>query len=517
MPGLDASDVPGAPRRAVVAVCIATAVVGVNATAIGVATRGIADELHASLRDLEWIMSAYLVAAAAFALIGGRMGDVVGRTRTFMMGCGVFVGGCLLAAVAPGTAVLIGARAVQGVGAALVMPASIEVVASHPSSRGPNAGFRARGVVYASAFGIGPLIGGVLTDTASWRAVFWCELVGLLVAIVFAFPLLRATSRLPRPPTRDFLGGALAAIVVFLGVLIASRGNAWGWSLWPTGVLVVLTLALGTVLVWVEVDADHPLIHGWLFRDRTVMGANVATLGASIGMLGLIYFFDVFAQSSVVFESTAVGVAVALIPFTLSIIAFALVAGFLARRLGFRGPVILGLGLSVIGFAWLASVTVGTTEVELLAPLALCGVGAGIANAGLTTPAVMTNRRRIDEAAGLVSLTRFLGSAIAVAIGTASFLSVAVGPPGRGTPADPADTALGGSAYQQAVATLRVDLRRPFEAATREATVHAFASTMRLAAIALAVLMVVSALLLAGAAPEDDDVLVAPETTDPRR
>jgi MFS transporter, DHA2 family, methylenomycin A resistance protein len=509
MPTHGAGDPSEASRRTILAVCIAMAVVGVNATAIGVATRGIEDELRASLRELEWIMGAYLVAAAAFALIGGRMGDVVGRTRTFMIGCGIFVGGCLLAALAPGTAVLIVARAVQGFGAALIMPASIEVVASHPSRRGPNAGFRARGVVYASAFGIGPLIGGVLTDTVSWRAVFWCELVGLFAAIVVAFPLLRATSRLPRPPTRDFLGGALAAIIVFLVVLIASRGNAWGWSLWPTGVLVVLTLTLGAVLVWVETHAEHPLIHGWLLRDRTVMGANVATLGASIGMLGLIYFFNVFAQSSVVFESTAIGVAFALIPFTLSIIVFALVAGSLARRLGFRGPVIVGLGLSVIGFAWLATITVGTTEVELLVPLALCGVGAGIANAGLTTPAVMTHSRRIDEAAGLVSLTRFLGSAIAIAIGTASFLAVAISPPGRGAATDPAATALGGSAYAQAVATLRVDLRRPFEAATREATVHAFTNTMRLAAVTLTVLMFISAVLLAHSNPDDGQA--APE------
>ncbi|MGZ8763178.1 MAG: MFS transporter, partial [Acidimicrobiia bacterium] len=372
---------------------------------------------------------------------------------------------------------------------------------------GERKGFRARGVVYASAFGIGPLIGGVLTDTVSWRAVFWGELVLLLVATGVALPLLRATSRLPKAPTRDFLGATLAAVIVFLFVLLASRGREWGWVLWPTGGVVLLTLVLGAWLVRVETRTEHPLVHGSLLRDRTVMGANVATLGASIGMLGLIYFFNVFAQSALVFDSTALGVAFALVPFTVSIIMFALVAGRLSRRLGFRGPVIVGLGLCVVGFAWLATITVGATEADLVIPLALCGVGAGIANAGLTAPAVLTERRRLDEAAGLVSLTRFVGSAIAIAIGTATFLSVAIGAPGSGAAvgnADPAATTLGGSAYQRAVAALRTDLRRPFEAATREATVHAFTSTMRLAAITLAVLLVISAVLLARGTPAVD-------------
>ena len=493
-------------RHAVVAVCVAVAVVGVNTTAIGVATRGIADELDVSLRELEWIVGAYLVTAAAFVLVGGRMGDVVGRARTFMVGCGVFVVGCVLAAVAPGATVLIVARAIQGVGAALVMPASIEVVAAYAPLSGPRAGFRTRGIVYASAFGIGPLIGGVLTDNVSWRAVFWLELALLLIAMGVALPLLRAASQLPKAPTRDFLGATLVAIVVFLLVFLASRGRTWGWTLWPTAVIVVLTLVLGAWAVRVEARAEHPLIHRGLLRDRLVIGANVATLGASIGMLGLVYFFSVFAQSALVFNSTALGVAFALLPFTLSIVGFAFIAGFLSRRFGVSGPVIGGLGLSVIGFAWLGITTAGTAETQLVMPLVLCGVGAGVANAGLTTPAVMTNRRRIDEAAGLVSLTRFVGSAIAIAIGTATYL--AVGSPatevtsGRG---DLAATVLGGSAYRRAVATLRNDLRRPFEAATRSSTVHAFASTMRITAIILAVLTVISAVLLIAPRRKGDD------------
>src|SRR4051812_15410946 len=143
---------PTRSRHALAAVCIAVAVVGVNSTAVGVATRGIADELHVSLTALEWIMSAYLVTAAAFSLGGGRLGDAIGRSRTLLIGIAVMIGGSILAALAAGSVVLILGRAVQGLGAALILPSSIEVIAAHSAAAGPSSGFRARGVVYATAF-----------------------------------------------------------------------------------------------------------------------------------------------------------------------------------------------------------------------------------------------------------------------------------------------------------------------------------------------------------------------------
>jgi MFS family permease len=489
------------PRHALWAVCVAMAVVGVNTTAVGVATRGIADGLGATIGQLEWIMGAYLITAAAFALTGGRMGDVVGRARTLLIGIVVMIGGSALAGVAPGAGVLIAGRAVQGIGAALIMPASIEVLAAHAPPTGARAGFRARGVAYAVAFGVGPLLGGVLTDGVSWRAVFGGEVLVLSVAAYLSLPLLRATSWFPRVPTRDFLGAGLAAALVFAVVLGASRSRVWGWWSWPMAALAVLVAGLGAWLVRVESRTVHPLLHRGLLRDRGVLGANVATLAASIGMVGLIYFFGLFALSASTFDSTPLAVAFSLVPFTLSVVAFSLIARFLARHLGLVAPVLVGLGLSVLGFALLSRVTTATTEAQLVVPLILCGVGAGIANAGLIVPAVMTDLRRVDEAAGLLSLTRYLGSALAIALGTASYLTVAV----AGTPATGGESAeagaVGGAAYARAVATLRADLRRPFEEAARSHTVEAFAATMRLAAVVVAVLAFASALLLSSRRP----------------
>src|SRR3954469_19504471 len=140
---------------------------GLNTTAVGVATRGIADDLGVSLDELGWIMGSYLIVAASFALIGGRLGDVIGRVRTYVIGLAIFGIGCAIAAVAPSSSVLIVGRSVQGLGAAFVMPATIELVVAFAGARGPSPGFQARGVVYACSFGVGPLIGGLLTDYVS--------------------------------------------------------------------------------------------------------------------------------------------------------------------------------------------------------------------------------------------------------------------------------------------------------------------------------------------------------------
>jgi MFS family permease len=487
-------------QPSLVAVCIAMAVVGLSTTAVGVATRGIADEIDVSLRTLSWIVGGYLVAAATFALLGGRLGDVVGRTRTFLLGTAVFAAGALLAALSWGSGVLIAARIVQGVGAALVLPATIEIVAAHPPPGGASSGFRMRGLIYAVSFGIGPLVGGVLTDEISWRAIFWLELALLVIAAVLTIPLLRDPSDLPRPPTRDVAGAVLSSTVVLVLIGVAYGIDSWGWRSWLTLGSVLVLAVLVTALVRVEARAEDPMLHPGLWRNRLVVGANVATIAASIGMLGLIYFFGLFAQSAAGFDSPAAGVAAALVPFTLSIIIFVRFAELLARRLGTWGPVLTGLGLAVLGFAWLSTTTAGTTEAQLIAPLALCGVGAGIANGGLTGVAVLTEGRdRLDEAAGLLSLSRFVGSALAIAIGTSTYLSVAAArlplDPAAGTPS--ADqVAVGGSAFKDAVAQLRQDLRAPFEAAARSRTAEAFASTMRIAAVVVLVLTLLSVWLL---------------------
>ena len=344
---------PWRSRRCLIAVGLAVSMVGINTTVLGVATRGIANDLGVSLTTLTWIVGGYLLAAASFSLIGGRAGDVFGRSRTFVLGVMVFASGSLVAAVAPTSNVLIVGRIIEGLGAALVMPASIEVLAAYLPVGHTHRGFRWRGVIYASSFGIGPLVGGVLTDYVSWRAIFWLEVIVLLAAAALAGPLVRVDSHLPKAPTRDLRGAAISSLLIAVVVGGAFRASTWGLVSIEVAVCIVVALGLGAALWWVEAHTAHPLVHRNLIGNRLVAGANVATIVASIGMIGLVYFFNLFAQSAATFNSTVLAIATALVPFGVSMLLFAHLADALSRRLGYRGPVMAGLGLTVVGFSWL--------------------------------------------------------------------------------------------------------------------------------------------------------------------
>ncbi len=399
----------------------------------------------------------------------------------------------------PDAELLIVARAVQGVGAALALPAGIEVIAAFSSDRAASRAFSLRGVTYACSFAIGPLVGGLLTDYLSWRLIFVLAALLAAGAIIVGLPLLHHMGRGGRRPTRDWRGAVLVSGASFLFVLAAERSRVWGVESWMFWLTVLLGVALVGGFVAVERSTDHPLIHPALLRDRLVAGANIATFGAALGMVGLLYFFNVFAQSAAQFDATVLAVLMALAPFIISMIAFAQLSHWLAKRLGFRGPVMVGMGLMVVGFALLGRTTAGSTRADLALPLVLCGVGAGIANAGLIGPAVLgLPRGRLNEAAGIVSFTRFLGSAFALALGTSAYLAATGSPAAISTTIDPdaSPMRLGGDAFRAALAQLDNDLQGPFLAAVREDTAAAFASTMQLTAVVLCVVWVVSAFLL---------------------
>ena len=491
-------------RPAVLSVTLSSGLVGFTTTAVSVGTRGMAVDLSLSTVQLGWVVNAYLVAAAAFVLVGGRLGDVIGRVRTYDIGIGIFAVSSLVGALAPGFWVLLAARLGQGLGAALILPSSIEVVAEYCRRGDEGDGFRWRGLAYASSFAIGPLVGGVLTDWYSWRWIFVIDVTLAVVAGLIVSPLRNHPGRGTHRPTGDVVGAALVAVLVALVVLLAERVATWELGSWRTLVTVAVCAVLVILLVRHARRAAHPLLHPFIVRDHAVLGANLATVGASIGMLSLLYFFNLFAQSAATFDHAAVSVLLALGPFIASMLLCALFAHWLGHRVGPRWPVTLGLGLMVAGFAMLAFVSEGTTRDEMLLPLALAGVGAGIANASLTSVAVLhLPAGRINEAAGWISLSRFLGSAMALAVGTSTFLSVSAAR-GHGPLAEVArQVALAppdGDAFDLAAKALDRDLSGPLLAATHATTADRFGRTMAVTAAVLAVITVASWWLLRHAA-----------------
>lgn len=483
-------------RRALAGVTLSAGVVGFMTTAVTVGTRGMARDLSLDATELGWVVNSYLVVAAALVLGGARLGDVFGRVRTLVIGLVVFTVASLGGMAAPGFAALIVARVLQGVGAALILPAGIEVIAEYAHDPSHVKGFRWRGLAYACSFAVGPLIGGVLTDWYSWRWVF--ALAALLSAVSFGIvaSLERHPGRGTHRPTDDFVGAVLLAALVGLVVVLAERLAVMSIRspVYVAGLLLVVLL--GVVVLVHEKRVEHPLLHRQVIEDHRVLGANVASLGASIGMVSLLYFFNLFAQSAVTFSSGAVSVLAALGPFIVSMLVCAGVAHILGARFGPTGPVAAGFIMMIAGFGLLSRVTASTTERQLVLPLMIAGVGAGITNASLTGVAVLDlPAGRMNEAAGWNGLARFLGSAMALAVGTTTYLSVtATGAPPASAPNDV-------DAFEAAVDTLHQDLSGPFRAVTAVETAQRFARTMGATALMLSVIAAAACVLLWNAGP----------------
>lgn len=293
-----------------------------------------------------------------------------------------------------------------------------------------------------------------------------------------------------------------------------SGDEPWGVA-WATVAAVVLGLVVVSLFVVLERRSPAPLLHPSLLRDRVVLGGDIATFVSSLGMLGLLYFFGIFARSAVVFDASALQVAFALVPFTVSLALLGALAGRLVDRFGRAIPVVVGMALMALGFLALALTTVDSTEVDLILPLAVCGIGAGLANVCVIGPAVLSvDQLRLGEAAGVASLARFAGTALAVAIGTATYLNVGahhVSPTLPGADASAVEVvagttgaaaadelAIGGDAFERALAALDIDLQAPFRSAVELDAVDGFTATMRWTGLTLAGAAVASGWLLRG-------------------
>jgi DHA2 family methylenomycin A resistance protein-like MFS transporter len=492
-----------ADRRVVAAVMAAVTAIGVTTTAMGVVARPLAYEIGADAVQLGWGVNAYLLVAASLALVGARLGDRFGRRRIFGVGCACFAVGSLVAAAAPGFEVLLVGRVLQGVGAALVLPSSIEVIAVSLTGEAERRALLVRGTAFAVAFGVGPLVGGLFADTLGWRWVF--VVVAVLAAVSALLILPRSSPVVGGEPLRDPVGAVASVAGVFAVVLVAERGRAWGGAAAGIG-SALLAFVVVAAFVAYERRRSAPLVHPSLLRDRMVAGGDLATFASALGMLGLLYFFGLYASSAATLEWSALGIAVALVPFAASLALLGLLAGWLSHRLGPAVPVVVGMGLMAVGFLVLGQSSVDSTDAEVAIPLAICGIGAGIANACVTRPAVLSvDHHRLGEAAGVASLARFAGTALALAIGTSTYLGVgahevSTSPEGTtasevaGVGAD--ELVIGGDAFQQALGSLEEDLRASFREAVELDTLEGFTRTMRWTGIVIGVAALGSGWLL---------------------
>ncbi|MFF7633241.1 DHA2 family efflux MFS transporter permease subunit [Kitasatospora sp. NPDC008050] len=376
-------------------------------------------DLGGGMSDLEWTVNAYTLSFAVLLLLGAALGDRFGRRRVFIAGLGVFTFASLAAALAPNISALIAARAVQGVGAAMLTPVSLTLLTAAVPAARRGLAFGAWGAVNGIAVAMGPLIGGTVVEHLSWQWIFALNVpLGLLL-----LPLarLRLTESVGPDNRLDIPGTALASVALFGIVYAVIRGNDDGWTSGPVlAGLIVGGALLIAFLLW-ERRSPAPAVPLRLFRSRAFSAVNAASTLMSLGMFGAIFLLSQFLQAAQGFSPMQAGVR--MLPWTGMPMLVAPLAGMLADRIGGRNIIAVGLGLQAAGLGWFASVATAHVSYAAQVPaLVLSGAGMALFFAPVAT-LLMSSVREQEQgvASGVNNALREVGGALGVAVLTAVF------------------------------------------------------------------------------------------------
>src|SRR6478735_3599578 len=332
-------------------------------------------DLGASLADLQWMVNAYTLTFAVLLITGAALGDRFGRQRVFLIGMGIFIGGSALAALSPTTEILILARAIQGVGGAIVTPLTLTILSAAMPPERRAVALGAWGGIAGLAIAIGPLVGGAIAEGLDWHWIFWLNVPIGLIVIPLAYARLTETygpeGRLDIPGLGLISAGLLALV---WGVI---NGNDLGWS----SPQVVGSIAAGGALlvafvVW-EARHTHPMLPMSFFRSRAFSSANAVSLLMYFGMFGSIFLLAQFFQ--VVQGYTPFQAGLRTLPWTGMPVIVAPIAGVLGGRIGGRPLLVTGMALQAVALAWLAAIITPTIPYEsMIVPFVLAGIGMGL-------------------------------------------------------------------------------------------------------------------------------------------
>jgi EmrB/QacA subfamily drug resistance transporter len=371
-------------------------------------------DLHAGISGLEWTVNAYTLSFAVLLLTGAALGDRFGRRLVFSIGIGIFTLASAAAALAPTIGALDAARAVQGLGGAIVMPLTLTILSSAVPAERRGLALGAWGGISGLAVAFGPVVGGAVVNGISWHWIFWLNVPFGVVLLPLA---LRRLDETKGPLGRvDLPGLALASAGLFGVVWALVRGNSVGWgSAQIAGSLVAGALVLVAFVAW-ELRAEQPMLPMAFFRDRTFTLANLASLLMSFGMFGSIFLLAQFFQT--VQGYSPLGSGLRILPWTAMPMVVAPIAGALSDRIPAHRIIGTGLALQAAGLAWIAAVSSPTTAyADLVVPFALSGVGMGLFFAPIANVVLSSVRSEQEgQASGANNAIRELGGVFGVAI-----------------------------------------------------------------------------------------------------
>ncbi|MBA3384997.1 MAG: MFS transporter [Actinobacteria bacterium] len=383
---------------------------------VNVALPSIQTDLGFSQQNLQWVVSAYALLFGGFLLLGGRVADIVGRRRVFIVGLVVFTGASLLSALAWSDTALVGTRALQGLGAALITPAALSILTTtFAEGRERNAALGAWGAVGAFGAVAGVLLGGVLTDWLSWEWVFYVNVPVGVLGLVLA-PILLNESRDARVKSFDVPGAVLVTGGLVLLVFTITQANQYGWSSLETiGLFAGSIVLLAAFLGW-ESRTPEPLMPFSIFRLRTLVGANIAGVILGTALFAMFLMLTLYMQQVLLYSAMRTGVAYLAVAGTA--IFWSALAAQLVTRVGVKPVLVAGMAFLSAGLLYFTQVSVGGSYLgDLLPGFLLISIGMGFSFVPISIAALAgVKASEAGLASGLINTSQQIGGALGIAV-----------------------------------------------------------------------------------------------------
>ena len=414
---MNSTDTARAKNLALALLAMAQFVVVLDASIVNVALPSIGEDLDFAQGDLSWVINSYTLFFGGFLLLGGRLADLLGRRRMFIWGMWLFAAASLVGGLAQSDIWLIAARAVQGLGAALISPAALAIVTTTFSEGAErNKALGVWGAVAGSGGAAGVLLGGILTETLGWEWVLFVNTpIGIAAALLA--PRLLEDSRDESRASFDIAGAVSVTAGLALLVYTLVDANDAGWGSTQTLALGGVSILLLAAFLLIESRTRHPLMPFSIFRLRTLRGANVIGLLLGMSLFSMFFFISLYMQQVLGYEPLKAGLAY--LPLAGLIIVSAGLASQLVTRVGFKPTLVAGLLFVAAGLLWFGQVSApgGSYVGDVLFPSMLAAIGLGLSFVPVTIAAV-TNVKP-DEAglaSGLINTSQQIGGALGLAI-----------------------------------------------------------------------------------------------------
>jgi EmrB/QacA subfamily drug resistance transporter len=397
------------------AICFGLFMVMLDNTVVNLALPTIQKQLNAGLSELQWIVDAFTLLLASLMLTGGTLGDLYGRKRAFIIGLTVFTAGSLLCALSPTIHVLIGGRALQGLGAAVMMPSTLAILTNtftDPRERAQAIGIWAG--VSGIALALGPALGGIMVDAFGWQSIFYINVPIGLIAFGIAAKLV-PESKNPEGRSLDIFGQVLAIVGLAALTYAFIEANSYGWRSATILTLIVVGLVVLIAFGLWERRVKSPMLQFSFFRNLTFLGSNLVGLLVSFGFFGMVFFLGLYMQQVQGYTPTQAGVRQ--LASTLAVMVSAIVSGRIVARIGARIPIAVGMGLVGAGILGFIAVQADTPYSSYWWILTMMGVGVGLVMSPMTT-AVMSSvpPARAGMASATLNTTRQVGGVFGIAV-----------------------------------------------------------------------------------------------------